>query len=83
MMRLMWYSANLPGSPLRNTCGETMSSMPFLRKTSPSESWMPRTTGWVNSLASVSTIPVSANKSSNAPKMMPEAPITGSVIIAG
>ena len=63
MIELMWYSANLPGSPLRNTCGETISSMPFFRKTRPSESWMPRTTGWVNSLASLSTMPVSANKS--------------------
>ena len=83
MMRLMWYSANLPASPFRNTCGETINSIPFFRKTRPSESWMPRTTGWVKSLASVSTMPVSANKSSSAPKMMPEAPITDSVIIAG
>jgi len=38
-------------SPDMNSRGSTISSTPFFRKTRPRDSWMPRTTGWVNSLA--------------------------------
>jgi len=82
-IKLTAESGNMPATPDKNKFRSTISSMPFFKKTSPRASWIPLTTGWVNSLASLSTNPVSENSSKSAPKITPDAPITDSVIWLG
>jgi hypothetical protein len=66
MFRL--YSANLPATPERKRFFWTISSIPFLRKTRPRESWIPLTTGCVKILARAFTVPVMDSRRRITPK---------------
>jgi len=83
MMRLMWYSVNLPGRPLRNTCGETISSIPFFQEDQTERELNAANDGLGEQFGELVDHPGQREHQEQGAEDDAEAPITDSVIIAG